>query len=50
MTEKPLHCVLIDEAQFLSKRQVLQLGRISDHLGHPGTGLRITNRFPGGAL
>ena len=30
--EEPLHCVLIDEAQFLTKDQVLQLGRIADEL------------------
>lgn len=28
----PLHCVLIDEAQFLTKEQVLQLGQIVDKL------------------
>ena len=28
----PLHCVLIDEAQFLTKEQVLQLGQIVDQL------------------
>ena len=30
-----LHCVLIDEAQFLSRKQVTQLGNIVDQLGIP---------------
>jgi thymidine kinase len=30
-----LHCVFIDEAQFLTKDQVWQLGRVADHLGIP---------------
>lgn len=29
-TEQPIDCVLIDEAQFLSKEQVWQLSRVSD--------------------
>lgn len=31
----PLHCVFLDEAQFLTKRQVWQLARVADHLGIP---------------
>jgi thymidine kinase len=31
----PLHCVLVDEAQFLGRDQVLQLARICDTLGVP---------------
>ena len=31
-TEQRLHCVLIDEAQFLTKDQVWQLARIGDRL------------------
>jgi thymidine kinase len=31
----PLHCVLVDEAQFLSKSQVWQLSEIVDGLGIP---------------
>jgi len=31
----PLHCVLADEAQFLTKSQVWQLGEIVDRLGIP---------------
>lgn len=30
-----MHCVLIDEAQFLNQAQVLQLGRICDEIGIP---------------
>src|SRR5690606_27048113 len=29
----PLHCVFVDEAQFLSEAQVWQLARIADRLG-----------------
>lgn len=32
---QPLSCVLVDEAQFLSKRQVWQLARIADEAGVP---------------
>ena len=45
--EKPLHCVLIDEAQFLSKKQVLQLGRISDHLDIPVLAYGLRTDFQG---
>lgn len=31
----PLHCVLIDEAQFLTGEQVWQLARVADRLGVP---------------
>lgn len=31
----PLSCVLVDEAQFLSKRQVWQLARVADEAGIP---------------
>jgi thymidine kinase len=33
--ERPLACVLIDEAQFLSRDQVLQLASVADDLGIP---------------
>jgi len=33
--ERPLHCLLIDEAQFLSRDQVHQLGDVADELGIP---------------
>jgi len=31
----PLHCVLVDEAQFLTKDQVFQLGEVADELDVP---------------
>ena len=33
--EKKLNCILLDEAQFLSKKQVWQLGRVVDDLQIP---------------
>ena len=33
--ERPVHCVLVDEAQFLTPQQVLQLTLICDHLNIP---------------
>lgn len=35
MSKRPLHCVLVDEAQFLSKEQVFQAARVADQLGLP---------------
>lgn len=32
---KPIHCVFVDEAQFLSEAQVWQLARIADSVGIP---------------
>jgi thymidine kinase len=32
---RPLHCILVDEAQFLNKDQVFQLGAIADSLKIP---------------
>ncbi len=34
-SQEPLHCVLVDEAQFLTKLQVLQLCMVADELGIP---------------
>jgi thymidine kinase len=52
--EKALDCVLIDEAQFLSKDQVWQLSKLADEIGVPIMcyGLRTDFRgelFPGSA-
>lgn len=33
--KRPIHCVLVDEAQFLSKDQVFQLGAVADALKIP---------------
>jgi thymidine kinase len=49
---QPLHCVFVDEAQFLSEEQVWQMARVADRLGVPVMcyGLRTDFRgelFPG---
>ncbi len=54
LADAPLHCVLIDEAQFLTKPQVFQCARISDDLKIPVLcyGLRTdfqAELFPGSA-
>src|SRR5690349_6105966 len=51
---RELHCILIDEAQFLTRDHVLQLCRVADDLGIPVLcyGLRTDfqgNVFPGSA-
>ena len=53
-SQRPLACVLIDEAQFLSSEQVMQLARITDEAGIPVLcyGLRTdfaAELFPGSA-
>ncbi|VAV96555.1 Thymidine kinase [hydrothermal vent metagenome] len=50
----PLHCVLVDEAQFLSEQQVWALAKVTDELGVPVLcyGLRTDFQgklFPGSA-
>ncbi len=35
LRDEPIHCVFIDEAQFLSDDQVWQLARLADRLGVP---------------
>ena len=35
LTRRPLHCVMVDEAQFLTRDHVLQLCRIADEVGIP---------------
>jgi len=35
MKDRPLHCILIDEAQFLTQEQVKQLGAVADSLKIP---------------
>lgn len=52
--DEPVSCVLIDEAQFLTRDQVWQLARVADDLGVPVMtyGLRVDFRgepFPGSA-
>jgi thymidine kinase len=53
--QRPLACVLVDEAQFLSKQQVLDLARITDKMKTPVLcyGLRTDfagELFPGSAM
>ena len=42
-----LHCVLVDEAQFLTKAQVWQLGEIVDRLGIPVLSYGLRTDFRG---
>ena len=43
----PLHCVLIDEAQFLTREQVFALGRVSDELNIPVLAYGLRTDFQG---
>ena len=45
--EHPLHCVLVDEAQFLTKEQVFQLGEVTDELNIPVLTYGIRSDFQG---
>lgn len=45
--EAGLHCVLIDEAQFLSKEQVFQLGEVTDELNIPVLAYGLRTDFQG---
>lgn len=45
--DKPLHCVLIDEAQFLTKAQVFQIGEVTDELNLPVLAYGIRTDFQG---
>ena len=47
LLEAPLHCVLIDEAQFLTKQQVFQLGEVSDELNIPVLAYGLRTDFQG---
>jgi len=44
---EPLHCVLIDEAQFLTKEQVFQLGEVTDKLNIPVLAYGLRTDFQG---
>jgi thymidine kinase len=43
----PLHCVLVDESQFLGKPQVWQLGEVVDRLGVPVLAYGLRTDFQG---
>ncbi|MBT8100577.1 MAG: thymidine kinase [Gammaproteobacteria bacterium] len=45
--DEKLHCVLIDEAQFLTKDQVFQLGEVTDKLNIPVLAYGIRTDFQG---
>lgn len=45
--EARVHCVLVDEAQFLTARQVLQLTQVCDHLNIPVLCYGIRTDFQG---
>ena len=45
--ETPLHCVLIDEAQFLTRDQVFQLTEVTDKLGIPVLAYGLRTDFQG---
>jgi thymidine kinase len=47
LREDPLHCVLVDEAQFLTRAQVFELGQITDELGIPVLAYGIRTDFQG---
>jgi len=43
----PVHCVLIDEAQFLTREQVFQLGDVTDELNIPVLAYGLRTDFQG---
>ena len=45
--EKPIHCVLVDEAQFLTRKQVRQLSDVCDRLNIPVLTYGIRTDFLG---
>ncbi len=45
--DKPLHCILVDEAQFLTKDQVFQLGEATDKLNIPVLAYGLRTDFQG---
>ena len=47
VVDEPLHCVLIDEAQFLTKEQVFQLGEVTDNLNIPVLAYGLRTDFQG---
>jgi len=47
VADAPLHCVLIDEAQFLTRNQVFQLGEVTDNLNIPVLAYGLRTDFQG---
>ena len=46
-SEKPLHCILIDEAQFLTRDQVFELSDVTDKLNIPVLAYGLRTDFQG---
>lgn len=46
-TDHPLHCVLVDEAQFLTRDQVFQLSDVTDRLNIPVLAYGLRTDFQG---
>ncbi len=44
---EPIHCVLVDEAQFLTRDQVFQLGEVTDQLNIPVLAYGLRTDFQG---
>ncbi|MEM1176441.1 MAG: thymidine kinase [Pseudomonadota bacterium] len=47
LAETPVHCILIDEAQFLTKQQVSELGDVADYLNVPVLAYGLRTDFQG---
>lgn len=47
LEKKPIHCVLVDEAQFLTKEQVFQLSEVTDKLNIPVLAYGLRTDFLG---
>ncbi len=47
LTNSPIHCVLVDEAQFLTREQVFQLGEVTDKLNVPVLAYGLRTDFQG---
>ena len=47
MEQSPLHCIMVDEAQFLTRQQVFELGEITDQLEIPVLAFGIRTDFQG---
>ena len=47
LTDQAIHCVLVDEAQFLTKQQVYQLSEIVDRLNIPVLAFGLRTDFQG---
>ncbi|NNF51457.1 MAG: thymidine kinase [Gammaproteobacteria bacterium] len=47
LKRQPVHCVMVDEAQFLTREQVFQLGEVTDRLEIPVLAFGIRTDFQG---